>query len=157
MEWNSCQSCPNVTWAKICSRGGNKNLVFIFKNSLFQIFLTIIGITANGFENDELGANLIIGSGMFNNMVIVAICICCIPTGEIRKIQNLPVFLVTICFSLISYIWLLIILSISSPQKIEVWEAAVTLGFLPILCLFSFAAEKGAFDALCCSKKKEKV
>ena len=34
----------------------------------------------------ELGGNLIIGSGIFNNMVIVALCICCIPAGEIRKI-----------------------------------------------------------------------
>ena len=94
---------------------------------------------------------------MFNNMVIVALCISCIPSGEIRKISNLPVFLVTIFFSLLAYIWLLVILSFSSPQKIEVWEAAVTLGFLPCLSIFSYAAEKGFFDILCCHKKQEKV
>ena len=52
-------------------------------NETFQIFLTILGIVSSGFQNDELGSNLIIGSGAFNNLVIAAISICSIPAGQV--------------------------------------------------------------------------
>ena len=38
---------------------------------------------SSGFQNDELGSNLIIGSGAFNNLVIAAISICSIPAGQV--------------------------------------------------------------------------
>ena len=84
-----------------------------------EIILTIVGIVSNGFYNDPLGSNLIVGSGVFNNMVIAAISIICIPAGQVRRIENIPVFLITVFFSLFAYVWLLIILTVISPQKVS--------------------------------------
>ena len=114
-----------------------------------EILLTIIGIAQNGFRNDDLGPSLIVGSGVFNNLVIAAISICAIPVNEIRKIKNLSLFMTMVAFSLFAYLWLLIILTISSPHQVEVWEASVTLGLFPLLCGASYAVEKGVLDQIC--------
>ena len=119
--------------------------------------LSIIGILFNDFKQDELGPSLIVGSGAFNLLIISAISAAVIPTGETRRIQTYPVFIVTMIFSLFSYIWLLIILSISSPNRVEVWEAAVTLAFIPVIILCSYAAEKGWLDLLFCQGTDNKV
>ena len=79
--------------------------------------LSIIGILFNDFKQDELGPSLIVGSGAFNLLIISAISVAVIPTGETRRIQTYPVFIVTMIFSLFSYIWLLVILVIISPNR----------------------------------------
>lgn len=60
-------------------------------------------------------------------------------------------------FSLFSYIWLLIILVGVSPGKVEVWEAGATLGYIPVIILFSYMAEKGWLDTIFCQNKNSKV
>ena len=84
--------------------------------------LSIIGILFNDFKQDELGPSLIVGSGAFNLLIISAISVAVIPPGETRRIQTYPVFIVTMIFSLFSYIWLLIILEIVSPNRVEVFQ-----------------------------------
>ena len=37
-----------------------------------------------------------------------------------------------------AYIWLLIILVVHSPNKVEVWEAALTLAFIPVVVFASW-------------------
>ena len=61
-----------------------------------------------------------------------------IPDGETRKIETFPVFCVTMVFSVFAYIWLLIILVVHSPNKVEVWEAALTLAFIPVVVFASW-------------------
>ena len=60
-------------------------------------------------------------------------------------------------FSLFSYIWLLIILILISPNRVEVWEAATTLAFIPVIIICSYAAEKGWLDLLFCQGTDNKV
>ena len=79
-----------------------------------------------------------------------------IPAGESRRIQTFSVFIVTMFFSLFAYVWLLIILVGSSPYRVEVWEAGATLGFIPVIILFSYAAEKGWLDWLFCQNRKSR-
>ena len=67
-----------------------------------------------------MGPSLIVGSGAFNLLIISAISVAVIPTGETRRIQTYSVFIVTMIFSLFSYVWLLIILSFVSPNRVEV-------------------------------------
>ena len=57
-------------------------------------------------------------------------------------------------FSIFAYVWMLIILVVTSPYRVEVWEAGATLGFIPILILSSFMAEKGWLDCLFCQNRK---
>ena len=93
---------------------------------------------------------MIIGSGAFNILVITAISICVIPSGETRKVEKYPLFLISILFSMLAFVWLLIILRFISPGVVEVWEAATTVFFLPVLCVSCYATEK--FSTQKCSK-----
>ena len=43
---------------------------------------------------------------------------------------------------MLAFVWLLVILRFISPGKVEVWEAAITVFFLPVLCLSCYAMEK---------------
>ena len=88
-------------------------------------------------------------------MIIAAISIIAIPDNESRRISNMSLFLTTSFFSLISYVWLLIIIRFSSPQKVEVWEAGATMGLFPLFCVASFFAEKN-WCGSCVEVKSEK-
>ena len=120
-----------------------------------EILLSIIGILFNGMEADPLGNSLIIGSGAFNLAVISAISIVVIPNGETRRIKTYAVFVVTMFWSLFAYVWLFIILGVSSKDRIEIWEACATLSFIPIMILTGVMAEKGWFGWLGCCPPEE--
>ncbi|KAF2361476.1 Sodium/calcium exchanger membrane region [Trinorchestia longiramus] len=107
-----------------------------------EILLSCIEVVGNNFNAGELGPGTIVGSAAFNLLVISAICICSIPNGEIRRIKDVKVFAITSVFSLVAYLWLLLILVAISPNVVEVWEALVTLLFFPLLVLLAWLAEK---------------
>ena len=64
-------------------------------------------------------------------------------------------FCITATFSLFAYIWLVIVLVVSSPNKVEVWEAVLTFLFFPLLVVIAYAGDKGYFNKLFCQKKAE--
>ena len=111
-----------------------------------EIILSIIEIVAGDFFAGALGPSTIVGSAAFNLFVILAVCMVSIPNGETRRIENMGVFVLTAAFSLFAYIWLIIILVVSSPDVIEIWEAVITLLFFPLLVYLAFQADKGRFD-----------
>ena len=117
-----------------------------------EILLSIIEIVGNKFEAGELGPGTIVGSAAFNLMVISAVCVSGIPKGETRRIEMIGVFAVTAFFSVFAYLWLIIVLKASSPDVIEIWEAALTFMFFPILVMIAYAADKRWFDVLCGKK-----
>ena len=53
------------------------------------------------------------------------------------------VFAVTGITSVFAYLWLIIILQISSPDYIDVWEAAVTFAMFPVLVLVAYFFDIG--------------
>ncbi|KAI8797521.1 sodium/calcium exchanger 1, partial [Biomphalaria glabrata] len=53
-----------------------------------EILLSVIEIVGNNMESGELGPGTIVGSAAFNLLFISAICIYCIPDGEIRRIAS---------------------------------------------------------------------
>jgi len=115
-----------------------------------EILLAIIGIISNNFEAEALGPGTIVGSAAFNLLAISAVCIVGIPSGETRRIKNFVVFCVTAVFSVFAYVWLIIVLVVISENQIEVWEAALTFLFFPILVLIAYAADKGWLNVLFC-------
>jgi len=124
-----------------------------------EILLAIIGIVGNNFESDKLGPSTIVGSASFNLLAISAVCISGVPNGETRRIKNFPVFLITAFCSIFAYIWLIFVLVVITPERVDVWEAVVTFLFFPILVVIAYIADKGYFDKLFCqdpSKKTEK-
>jgi len=120
-----------------------------------EILLAIVGVIGNNFEAEALGPGTIVGSAAFNLLAISAVCIMGIPSGESRRIKNFTVFSVTAVFSVFAYIWLLIVLVYSSPDYVEVWEAALTFLFFPILVLIAYAADKGWLNLLFCQSPKQ--
>ena len=80
-----------------------------------EILLAVIGIIGNNFESEALGPSTIVGSASFNLLAISAVCIAGVPTGEIRRIKAFPVFIITSFFSVFAYIWIVIVLVVSTP------------------------------------------
>jgi len=116
-----------------------------------EILLSVIEILSNDFFTGDLGPSTIVGSAAFNLFCIIAICVVSLPDGETRKIEEVTVYKVTGFFSVFAYIWLLIILMVSSPDIVEPWEAILTFLFFPLLTALAFAADKGWLDK-CASK-----
>lgn len=113
-----------------------------------EILLSVIELIGNEFFAGELGPSTIVGSAAFNLLVITAVCVSAIPAPEIRKIDGLAVFAVTASLSVFAYVWLIVILQISSPDVVTFNEAFVTFLFFPMLVIIAFCADKGYFGRL---------
>ena len=109
-----------------------------------EILLSVIEITSSGFYAGELGPSTIVGSAAFNLLVISAVCVTAIPKGEGRLIKDRSVFAVTATFSVLAYVWLIVILVSISPNVVEVWEGAVTFLLFAVLIWLAYAADQGA-------------
>jgi len=120
-----------------------------------EIMLSCIEIGSNNFHSGALGPGTIVGSAAFNLLVIIPVCNLSIPDGEYRAIKQVAVYHVTVIFSLIAYFWLLLIVVVISPDIIELWEAIVTLLFFVLLCIISFAADKGHLQWLAFDRRVE--
>lgn len=107
-----------------------------------EILLSIIEVFTNGFKAGELGPGTIVGSAAFNLLVIIAVCVVGIPEGEVKTINRMKVFCTTAIFSLFAYLWIVIVLLISTPDEVDLWEAVVTFLLLPLLILLAFMADK---------------
>ncbi|XP_044013708.1 sodium/calcium exchanger 1 isoform X2 [Aphidius gifuensis] len=107
-----------------------------------EILLSIIEIWAKDFNAGELGPGTIVGSAAYNLFVIIALCVFVIPNGESRKIKHLRVFFVTATWSIFAYVWLYIILAVSSPGVLEVWEGLLTFTFFPATVLTAYIADR---------------
>ena len=110
-----------------------------------EILLSVIEIMGNNFFSGELGPSTIVGSAAFNLMMILAVCVTALPAGESRKIDAIPVFGVTAVSSVFAYVWLLIILIVSTPNVVDIWEALLTFLFFPLLVGFAYSADKDFF------------
>lgn len=118
-----------------------------------EILLSVIEIMSNNMYIGDLGSGTVVGSAAFNLLVISAVCVCAIPDGEVRYIKDTYVYAVTATFSILAYVWLLLILMVISPDVCEIWEAVVTFLLFPLLLVLAFAADKG----YCSSKEKEET
>lgn len=107
-----------------------------------EILLAAIEICHNKFVAGELGPSTIVGSAAFNLFVIIAICVTCIPDGEIRRIKHLRVFFITATWSIFAYVWLYFILSVSSEGVVDVWEAVLTFLFFPGTVVTAYIADR---------------
>jgi len=107
-----------------------------------EILLAVIEIVANGFKAGPLGPSTIVGSAAFNLFVITAVCVMSIPSPDTRRIQSIKVFGITAFFCIFAYVWLLIVLKVTSPDYVDMWEAFVTLLMFPFLVITAYLADK---------------
>lgn len=118
-----------------------------------EILLSVLEIMSNGFYSGELGPSTIVGSAAFNLLIILAVCILAIPNGEIRAIEHMSVYHVTVIFSIFAYMWLLFIVEVITPNVIDIWEGFITFVMFPILVVISWLANKGKLQFLALEKK----
>ncbi|XP_076355472.1 sodium/calcium exchanger 1-like [Tachypleus tridentatus] len=107
-----------------------------------EILLSIIEVYGQDFQAGELGPGTIVGSAAFNMFVIIGLCVYTIPNNESRRIKHLPVFFVTMIWSIFAYVWLYLILTWSSYGVIEVWEGLTTFIFFPVIVLTAYIADR---------------
>jgi solute carrier family 8 (sodium/calcium exchanger) len=110
-----------------------------------EILLAVTELMTRRMFSGELGPATIVGSASFNLLMIVALCVVVIPSPETRRVKEMPVFICTVVFMFIAYLWLAVIVSVISPQVIDIWEAAITLILLPLLVWISYLADIGKF------------
>eukprot|EP00929_Paragymnodinium_shiwhaense_P080598 TRINITY_DN42037_c0_g1_i1.p1 TRINITY_DN42037_c0_g1~~TRINITY_DN42037_c0_g1_i1.p1 ORF type:complete len:842 (-),score=195.03 TRINITY_DN42037_c0_g1_i1:159-2684(-) len=108
-----------------------------------EILLSIIEMLSNDFYAGALGPSTIVGSAAFNLLMIIAVCIAAIPSPGTRMITGIDVYHVTVVFSIIAYMWLLTMCTITSPNIIEPWEGILTLVMMPVLVFMSYLADRG--------------
>ena len=88
----------------------------------------------------ELGPQAIVGSAAFNLLVISAVSI--VAVSEPKAVKMVGVFLTTAIMSTWAYIWFFLTLVVISPGVVELWEAAITLGFMLILVALAYGCDK---------------
>jgi len=113
-----------------------------------EILLSLIEITLGDFFQGPLGAGTIVGSAAFNLLIISAVCVLAIPDGEVRFIQQVPVYAITASCSVFAYLWLMFILMVTSPDVCSVWEGVLTLLFCPMLVFAAYLADRGYFGGV---------
>lgn len=74
--------------------------------------------------------------------MISGISIISVPTGTLKRIDDMGVFLTTAVFCIFAYVWLYIVLAVWSKDYIELAEAILTLVFFILLVILAFAADK---------------
>ena len=116
-----------------------------------EIILATAGVALD-FEGvpSDLGPMSIVGSASFNLLVISAVSIMAVPATEVKSIDDVGVFLVTCLFSIFAYVWFYLVLVVISPNRIELWEAFTTFGFMIILVILAYTADR------CRAKKIDK-
>jgi solute carrier family 8 (sodium/calcium exchanger) len=110
-----------------------------------EILLSIIEICGKNFEAGDLGPGTIVGSAAFNLFVIIGFCISVIPAGQTRRIKHLSVFFITATWSIFAYMWMYFILSVVSPNVVDVWEALLTFSFFFLTVLTAYIADTKIF------------
>lgn len=111
-----------------------------------EIMLNVVEICLRDFFSGDLGPSTIVGSAAFNLMVIIAVCVMVIPEGESRTIKSVEAFLVTAVFSIFAYVWMVFILSATTPDIVTIPEAIITLLMFPVLISTAYAADVGMFN-----------
>lgn len=111
-----------------------------------EILLACIETLSGKFFAGDLGPSTIVGSAAFNLLVISAVCICGIPKGEVRRINDMNVFAVTCSFSIFAYVWLLIVLMVWTPNIVTLTEAILTFLMFPLVVILAWMADRGLFS-----------
>lgn len=112
-----------------------------------EILLSVIEAFKNDFYAGELGPGTIVGSAAFNLLCISAVCVCAIPSPEVRMIKDVSVFAVTGTFSILAYVWLIVILMGPTDNRVDILEGLLTFGFFFCLVGLAFCADKGFFGS----------
>lgn len=125
------------------------NLTLLALGSSAPEILLSLSETVGNLENEpgELGPSTIVGSAAFNLMCITGVCMFSMPaTMEgAKKVDQFGVFAITSFFSIWAYVWLLLVLTVITPNVVDTWEAVMTFLQFPILVLVCYCQDRNWF------------
>lgn len=110
-----------------------------------EILLSIIELLGAKMYAGALGPGTIVGSAAFNLLVISAICLGFLPKNETRQIRQLSVFYITATCSVAAYLWLIVILQVTSPNVVTPVEGLITFLGFPVMVCSAYYADIGGF------------
>ncbi|KAJ9451606.1 Magnesium/proton exchanger [Diplonema papillatum] len=111
-----------------------------------EIMLSVLETCSNlGEVPGELGPSTIVGSAAFNLLCITGVCMYVLEF--VKSIKEFGVFLITSAASLWAYAWLVVVLTFSSPDVVESWEAWITLLYFPLLVIVAYCQDRNWFRA----------
>jgi len=148
--WN--ETVANLTLMALGSSAPEILIAFIEALTKLPVNLTQV---AQFQAEGNLGVFTIMGSASYNLLMISAICIVAPNLPETKKVSQFTVFLLTSGWSIWAYIWMLLVVKIISPGRVEIWEAFVTLAFFPLMAITAYCQDnhwwihkcKGKVDA----------
>ncbi len=111
--------------------------LMVLGSSAPEILLSVIEIIGERFEAGHLGPGTIVGAAAFNLFVITGICNYVIPNGEVRKIEHAFVYATTSTWCVFAYIWLYIILGVTSPGVHFTYKHVPFMEFTSVISPFS--------------------
>jgi Ca2+/Na+ antiporter len=82
-------------------------------------------------------------------------CILSPPASEFRKVEQIKVFACTSAFSVLAYVWLVVVLELWTPDEVTVFEALLTLLCFPLLVYVSYKIDQ--FEVAAARRKKHRV
>lgn len=123
----------------------NLSLIALGSSAPEILLATIETILSLGKPPGKLGPGTIVGSAAFNLLAITGISMMAIQKGQFRRIEDFGVFIVTGIFSIVAYVWMLIILDYWTEGEITVAEAVITLILFPILIIVSWLQDRKWF------------
>ncbi|KAL3689800.1 hypothetical protein R1sor_016109 [Riccia sorocarpa] len=91
---------------------------------------------------EGLGPGTLVGSAAFNLLPTLAVCVLVPLAGTVKRIENLRLFAVEFGWSIWAYVWLFIMLKISSPDRVSLWEALFTVLQFPVLIMHAYAEDR---------------
>lgn len=148
-------STEHVVWKEVTGGARHKFHVKVWNPTVANLTLMALGSSApeillsatelmgNRYFAGKLGPSTIVGSAAFNLIVISAVCVSAIPAPFTTKVEETGVFMVTTTFSIFAYIWLLAIILVITPDRVDVIEGIITLVFFPIFVCYAFMVDKG--------------
>lgn len=107
-----------------------------------EILLSTVELCSQRFFAGSLGPQTVVGSASFNLFCISSVCISAIPHMDVRKIQKFQVFIFTCSASVLAYLWMLVVLSGITPNRVDIWEGVVTLLFFFVFLGMAFSLDK---------------
>lgn len=93
----------------------------------------------------ELGPSTIVGSAAFNLFVITAVCVYSINTPDVKTVSAPGVFMMTSTWSILAYVWLLIVLEVWTPGVVSIAEAWITFGAFFLFVALVYGQDRNWF------------
>ncbi|KAF6260126.1 Sodium/calcium exchanger protein-domain-containing protein [Scenedesmus sp. NREL 46B-D3] len=131
-------------------RGGAATRVPVWNWVVANVSLMAVGSSAPeillAVARGELGPSTIVGSAAYNLLMIVAVCTVALPTGVVKHVRHLRVFITTGVVSMWAYVWMLVVYLWWTPSEVTVAEALLTLLQFGLLLVIGWAVDVKAID-----------